>query len=365
MKILQVISGLGNGGAEKFVVELSNQLSDEHEVLLCSFKPVEGWMPFPKLLKQDVELRSFHKKKGFDFSIYTKLWKLIKAQQPDVVHFHLDATIKYIFPLILFFSKIKFIYTIHSDLNRHKKKIFSQLSRVLFITKKVTWVCIAPVIRTEFEQAFPSLTFQMIDNGMSELQTTPLLEDVSKEIASMKQDAQTRVFVSVAKLNDNKNQILLMEAMKELETKNVIAVLIGHDASADQHYLKKLQVVNSGNVFILGSKSNVADYLACADAFVMTSLNEGLPISALEAFAFGLPVISTPAGGLKNLVEHTKNGFVAKDFSREGLVACMQKYLDLDEQQKNRIGKGNRQVFLEHYTMKTCASRYEALYRMN
>jgi glycosyltransferase involved in cell wall biosynthesis len=365
MKILQVISGLGNGGAEKFVVELSNALSKNHTVMLCSFKAVDGHFHFPELLNTSVTLTTFGKTKGFDASVYSSLSRLIRKEKPDVVHFHLDATLKYVMPLMAFFFRIKFIYTIHSDLNVNKKKIFSQLSRISFVSKRVTWVCIAPAIRMEFEKAFPSLKFQMVENGIAELKCTSLAEEVKMEVAGMKLTGTTTVLISVAKLNGNKNQALLMEAMKQLNDRNVILLLVGHDSSSDQHYLKKLTAMSSGNVFFLGLKSNVADYLTCSDAFVITSLNEGLPISALEAFSFGLPVITTPAGGLKDLVEHGKNGFVTKDFSKEALLSSLKEYLDLKDGQKEKIGQENRRKFLAHYTMKACAGNYESLYTKN
>ena len=48
MKIIHFISSLGNGGAEKLSVELSNSMSKDNEVLLVSFKKLESWMYFPK-----------------------------------------------------------------------------------------------------------------------------------------------------------------------------------------------------------------------------------------------------------------------------------------------------------------------------
>ena len=49
MKIMQVISQLGNGGAEKLVVELCNEMSKDHEVILVSFRDIEDWMIFSKI----------------------------------------------------------------------------------------------------------------------------------------------------------------------------------------------------------------------------------------------------------------------------------------------------------------------------
>ena len=58
---MQVIGGLGNGGAEKLVVELCNELSLKDEVSLLSFRKIEKWMAFPKILNDTVNLITANK----------------------------------------------------------------------------------------------------------------------------------------------------------------------------------------------------------------------------------------------------------------------------------------------------------------
>ena len=70
------------------------------------------------------------------------------------------------------------------------------------------------------------------------------------------------------------------------------------------------------NVYFLGKVTNVSDYLLCADAFVLTSIFEGLPISLLEALSAGVIPVCTPVGGIINIV--TKNiGFLSEDVSKD------------------------------------------------
>ena len=108
MKIVQVISSLANGGAEKFIVELSNELSLSNQVLLISIKDIEDWMYPPQYLSKRVNLLTLGKKKGFDLNVLSELYKLLRSQEPNVVHIHLNMSMYYFLPLIPLFQKIKF-----------------------------------------------------------------------------------------------------------------------------------------------------------------------------------------------------------------------------------------------------------------
>jgi glycosyltransferase involved in cell wall biosynthesis len=365
LKILQVISSLGNGGAEKFVVELSNKLSGDHDVVLCSFRAIEDTMQFPKLLSPACKVISLNKKKGFDARVYLKLYRLIKSEKPQVIHFHLDATIKYLLPFVLLFPQIQFVHTLHSNINNEKRKVFRQWMRLKLVVNKIKLVCIAPNILHDFENEFPGFKFYHIDNGINTLAVTEKINDVKAEIETLETNHQTKILVCVGKLDENKNQELLMEVLDDLKDENIIALLIGSDPSESQAYLKKLLAIKPENAFLLGAKANVADYLAHADAFVMTSLNEGLPLSALEAFSMGLPILSTPAGGLKSLVENGVNGFMAKDTSREEMKKIVRQFLESGQEQIQRIEVSNKKKFMSLYTMDACVRKYLLLYNKN
>ena len=69
-----------------------------------------------------------------------------------------------------------------------------------------------------------------------------------------------------------------------------------------------------------GNVENVEQYLAEADAFVLSSNYEGLPLVILEAMASGLPIVSTDVGGVKDVV--TDNGLLVEPHSIEKLAEC-------------------------------------------
>jgi glycosyltransferase involved in cell wall biosynthesis len=360
MKIFQLINSLGNGGAEKFVIELSNQLSTRHNVLLCPFKPVEDWMIFPKMLSQQVVLKSLNKEKGFDLGVYKQLYRLFRTEKPDVVHFHLDATIKYILPLVPLFKKVKFVYTIHSNLNADKITLFRKLNRFRFLAGKVNYVCISESIYSEFKTAYPGLRFSLITNGISQMALSSKSQQVEKEVQGYKPNVRTKVFLTVGNYSQPKNFQLIVEVFRRLyeENENVILLMIGNDSDPARTEWKKIERQKAPNTFMLGLKNNVQDYLSVSDAYCLCSIFEGLPISILEAYSFGRPVLSTPAGGIPSILKNSRNGLLAGDFTPDSYYAMMKEFLRLPESDLAKIKEHNLSDFMSRYTIKTTSENY-------
>ncbi len=81
--------------------------------------------------------------------------------------------------------------------------------------------------------------------------------------------------------------------------------------------------------------------LAATDAFILPSYNEGLPMSMLEAMAWGLPVIVTPVGGIPEVVTHNQNGLLVQPGNQEQLVQAMQNLIR-DENLRISLGTAAR-----------------------
>ena len=74
--------------------------------------------------------------------------------------------------------------------------------------------------------------------------------------------------------------------------------------------------------------------LSLADIYILPSYNEGLPISILEAMSYGLPILSTPVGGIPEVVEHGKNGFLFEPGNRDMIFGCLNKLVHDNDMRK-------------------------------
>lgn len=362
MIILQIINSLGNGGAEKLVVEISNELVINNRVTICSLRPIEEKMLAKHKIDEKINLVSLNKNDGFSPYIYYQLYRLFKSQKPNIIHFHLDATIKYIIPLIPLFRKIKFIHTIHSDLNSEKKIIYSKLKYLKFFTKKIAFVCISNSIYKDFQINYPFLRFFLIENGIKKLRISSEYDSTKIEVNNLKFNEKTKVFLTIGRIDENKNHLLIINSFKKLVNKNIICLIIGDDPSENKEYFLHLKSLCSENTYFLGSKNNIADYLSLANCFIISSKNEGLPITAIEALSFGLPIITTDSGGLKDIVENEKGGFILKNINSDELIKSIDHFLLLDETQITNIKKFNINKFEQLYSINRCCNSHLKLY---
>lgn len=115
-------------------------------------------------------------------------------------------------------------------------------------------------------------------------------------------------------------------------------------------------------VFFLGKSRNVDPYVASADLFLLPSEQESFGLAALEAMAYGVPVIATDAGGLPELIEQGKTGFMAKVAD----VAMMAEYsiaVLSDSDLYTKMSESCIKVAQEKYSVEKILPLYEKFYQ--
>jgi glycosyltransferase involved in cell wall biosynthesis len=111
-----------------------------------------------------------------------------------------------------------------------------------------------------------------------------------------------------------------------------------------------------------GEQVCTGDFYVAADAFVLSSSTEGLPVSLLEAMAAGLPVVTSAVGAMPEVVNGGGGGFVVPAGSIEGFAAAIDR-LAGDAALRSDMGKAGRAHYLAHFTLGGMADRYLELYR--
>jgi glycosyltransferase involved in cell wall biosynthesis len=110
-----------------------------------------------------------------------------------------------------------------------------------------------------------------------------------------------------------------------------------------------------------GAVGNVDAYMKASDLFVLPTENDAFPLCLLEAMACALPLVTTPVGGLKDVIQHERNGLVMTPGSEAELRACLVRLLD-DEALCARLGAAAHADVLAHYTRQIVAKRYVDLF---
>ena len=358
MKIIQIISSLGNGGAEKLVVELSNELAKQHEVILVSLKEVEHWMFPPKYLSSRVEIISLNKGQGKDIKLIYKLFFLLSRSKPDIVHIHLNMPLFYMLLIMPFLRKIKFVFTIHNSFLPHKELI-NKVSLLPFY-KRVANICLSDSIRSQFSSGFPKLSFTTIENGIKKNER--VFNDLVYNEVRESSKGFKYTFLFVGRFSYQKNIPLLLSLFTSSELKNIKLLIIGDGCKEDKVQVNTSSKDTYNRIQYLGKKDNVIDYMKCVDSLILTSRYEGIPIVVLEALSVGLPILSTQAGGISDILKDGVNGFLSVNSSKKELIECIDKFCTLNTEQINTMKRNNMSLFDKSYGISSCANKHLKLY---
>ena len=145
--------------------------------------------------------------------------------------------------------------------------------------------------------------------------------------------AQCRLVGTVAAFTWGKDHETLVEAAKTVISEGKVSqpvyfVLIG-DGPLLPGIRKKVKGYGLEQyIFFTGYLEKARGLIKQLDVFLLTSKAEGLGTSLLDAFASGVPVVCTNAGGMKEVVEHRKTGWVASVGDSEGLATGVQRVLE-------------------------------------
>jgi len=120
---------------------------------------------------------------------------------------------------------------------------------------------------------------------------------------------EATMLLSVGELNENKNHKVVIEALNEIDRKDIHYVIAGRGHL--QNYLMELaeKYGLSNRVHILGFRNDIKDLLHVADIFLLPSLREGLNVSLMETMASGLPCICGDIRGNRDLIDEGKGGY--------------------------------------------------------
>jgi glycosyltransferase involved in cell wall biosynthesis len=365
-KIVQVVPALGWGGAQVFCIQLCNQLAEypNYNITLVSLYDYKAEKHLPlSMLDKKIKFITLGKKPGIDFSMFKKVYKALKEIHPDVVHTHLHAGYYCFYAYYKLKHSFKKIHTLHNlareDAPLHGRKLYKYSFRRNIIHP----VAISEEVYKSAVDEYGSSIKTLINNGSNPALPTSTFNATKEKIESLKKNVSTKILLNVARISRQKNQQLLIECMQRLEEKNVnaIAIILGDYVPEDKNIYDELMTKKPGNVHFLGKVNNVSDYLLNADAFVLTSLFEGLPISLLEALSAGAVPVCTPVGGIINIV--TKNiGFLSNDISTDAYSKALEEYLNTNNTELNRIKQNGKRLYEQEFSMRSCAEKYDALY---
>ena len=211
----------------------------------------------------------------------------------------------------------------------------------------------------------PPERIHLIPNGLNSRELCPASPEerkVARRALGLKCE---RLVLYVGRLAPEKNPLGLLDAWAAVDTKareGTLLALVGDGPQRDKVQAKAQALNLAGSVHLAGQCSNVATWYRAADIYVISSHNEGLSNSMIEALACGLPVISTRVSGSSILLESPIAGLVVDIGNVENLAGAMESLLR-NESLRTQLGANARQKFETHFPLETLSKKMIALYR--
>ena len=361
MKILEIVFDLRSGGAERFAVDLSNELSKSHDVTLMAIKDDSVEPEQALFYKFDLSDRVTYKNlglhKGYSPRMVLRVFKAIKEEKADVAHLHGHGMPLYcIMAIFLLNRKTKFYQTIHNDINNGYTSFFYRfLIKTFGYRNKMGFVALSAKNYRDMMEFYPKIKGACITNGRAPFAPTKQFEEVKSEISMYRGNPDSLIYIHLARCNHVKNQAMLVEAFNRFVETGHEADLVIIGDGFNSELGKTIKSKAGDRIHFIGTRKNVGDYLLNADVFCLSSNFEGMPITILEACLAGLPIVSTPVCGSIDVVENGNNGVLSKDFSPEEYIVA----LDYSCSHLQELKAGAIKIKENNpYTIAKCAEKY-------
>ncbi|MBU2541437.1 MAG: glycosyltransferase family 4 protein [Candidatus Omnitrophica bacterium] len=366
IKVLRIIARLNIGGPARHTILLTEGLNnDKFDSVLVSgvVDSYEGDMTYlanekdvkpiiiPELGRK-ISLRN-------DLISFYKLFQIIKKEQPDIIHTHTAkaGTLGRLAALLYKFTqnprrkrkKSRLVHTfhghvLHSYFAGFKTRIFILVEHILArFTDRI--IAVSNEVKNEL--------IKLKIGDFKKIIVIPLGLDLDKlfSIPESRNNSQVNVGI-IGRLVPIKNHYMFIKAIKLLtnckpqgtDYKFIIAG-DGELRESLKSNSRKLGVERF--IEFIGWQNNLVDLYSNLDIVVLTSLNEGTPVSLIEAMASARPVVATKVGGVKDLVNEER-GFLVESNDVDAFACALRKLID-EQGLRIRLGQSGREFVKERF----------------
>jgi len=367
--VVHGVLSLDVGGLERIVVDLirAGRQAGHRVSVVCIERPGHLAAEASRL---GADIRSLDKPPGRMPETVGRAATLLSDLNPDVLHTHQIGALWYLGQAARISGRISVLHTEHGNHVALSLNLARRLKTRMIINRAARLAGLFCCVSGDIARAVtrlrtvPRSKVKVVTNGIC---TETFIG--RGESPTVRQDLGiqpgAKVIGTIGRLTEVKRQDLLLSAFAQLliQFSEIRLLLVGDGPERARLEEKAMVLGIKDRVHFVGYQSNPELFLQAMDVFVLTSRSEGLPVSLLEAWAAGLPVISSAVGGISKLVTNGKTGVLFPSGDLEALVIAIQSVLANPDFATN-LGRCGRAVVVEQYSLERMAAEYEHLYRM-
>lgn len=363
MRVVLLITDLAIGGAEWQVAQLAMRLRQRGwNISVISLVRPSAWTE--ELAAADVPVYSLDMQPGGrDPVALLRMARLLRKLQPHILHAHLfhanvlARLMRIVFPIPVVLSTLHSLAETsrRSGLVRGRDRVYRFTD---WLADATIAVCETAAVRHRAAHAVSPRRSRVIPNGVDTAQFHPYAAHratVRKELGL----GNRFTWLAVGRLMWKKDFPTLLEAFTLVSDATLLIAGDGEQREKLERTAEDLRI----DVRFLGARADVGELMNGCDAFVLSSVIEGLPIVLLEAAASGLPCVATNVGGVPEVIVDGRTGFIVPPGEPRQLGDAMSVLMRLSPAERARMGKAARKRAVTKFDWSVVIPRWESLYR--
>jgi glycosyltransferase involved in cell wall biosynthesis len=305
---------------------------------------------------------TFSRRNRWDLTFIYKIRNILLKNKIDIVFAHHFAPLSWSY-FATRFTKIKLTHAEHSRWQLEQLQFPYKMLNRIFISRSEAIVAISKQIEDYYvnTMAVNKNKVHFITNGID-------LDRFARVNFSGLRDElgirhEEKVIGMVANIKPLKNHKLLISAFTRVleEFNDVWLVLVGSDFSGGKVERFATKTEAAERILFLGQRHDVPQLLRIFDIFCLTSVYEGMPLTALEAMAAGVPVIGSDVLGINEIITDNVNGLLFPSNDRQKLAEAILKLLG-DEDLRLRLSRAGKFFVKENHCLDYQIKEYENLF---
>jgi UDP-glucose:(heptosyl)LPS alpha-1,3-glucosyltransferase len=188
-------------------------------------------------------------------------------------------------------------------------------------------ICNSRMVRDDIARRFsvPEDKLHVVFNGIDLEAFSPSLRQTSRQAVRLRLgvDDSTPVILFVGSGFERKGLRVLIDALAVMRERSAELWVVGRDKHADRYQARARRIGVGHRVRFLGPQVDVKPYYGAADCFALPTLYDPFPNAVLEAWACGLPVVTSDSCGAAELVDPGRNGYVCDALDPAELARAM------------------------------------------
>jgi glycosyltransferase involved in cell wall biosynthesis len=365
VRILLLSTSMGMGGADKQLLSAAHEMRARgHDILIVSLTALGPMGLEARTLGLRTE--SLEMPRGIpDPRGMVRLVRLVREWRPDVVHSHMVHANLMARMLRIFAPVPVLVSTIH-NIYEGGRILMAGYRLTNNLADHMTIVSQAAADRFINEGIVPKPMLTVIPNGVDTDRFQNVPNGVRQSLRATLGLAGEFVWLAVGRFEiakDYPNMLHAFAAVRQQQPAAVLLLVGGGSLQAETEALAE-SLGLSGRVRFLGIRPDVPELMTAADAYVMSSAWEGMPIVLLEAAAAGLPVVATLVGGNHEVISDKETGFLVPPRDSEALGRAMLRLMQTPERERRIMGERGRDYVQRQYRLSRVVDRWEEIYHV-